>query len=160
LTLSIAFTGSGLSYLRDIPTLREVKIGGGALTAEGLASLQFLPKLETLWFYDTNGNLTDEMMAHIKHLTSLKHLSWIGKASQDIGHVTDASFAYLHSLEHLESLVLNFCQEITAEGLLGLARACKSLKRLMIYDCKSVDEEGVKALRAMGLSVYARMHPR
>jgi len=157
LRYSNAFTGSGLSYLRDIPTLRELNIGSKALTVEGLASLQFLPKLEKLVIYFNviqAGSLADEMMAHIKHLTSLKHLSWEGdEDTQGIGHVTDASLLYLHGLEHLESLDLCWCQEITAEGLLGLARACKSLKRLKISQCKSIDKEGVKALREMGLDV-------
>jgi len=162
LRYTIAFTGRGLSYLRDIPTLRELIIGSNALSAEGLASLQFLPKLETLCINNNDisnrvGSLTDEMMAHIKHLTSLKHLSWAGEDTQDNGHVTDASLVYLHGLKHLESLVLNFCPGITTEGLLDLARACKSLKRLKIFRCESIDEEGVKALQAMGLDVITTL---
>jgi hypothetical protein len=157
LSWTIAFTGSGLSYLRDIPTLRELNIRSNAFTAEGLASLKFLPKLETIYIDDIRnraGNLTFEMMAHIKHLTSLKHLSWTGyNDSQLTGHPTDASLMYLHGLEHLESFKLRFCQEITTEGLLDLAHTCKSLKQLEISYCTSIDEEGVKALRAKGLNV-------
>jgi len=134
-----------------------LNIGSEAFTAEGLASLKFLPKLETLYIDDIRnrgGILTFEMMAHIKHLTSLKHLNWMGyNDSQDIGHPTDASLVYLHGLEHLESLDLCYCPDITADGLVGLAHACKSLKQLEIHECKSIDEEGVKALRAMGLDV-------
>ena len=76
---SNAFTGCGLSYLRDIPTLRELDIGSKAFTAEGLASLQFLPKLKYLCVDDVKNRavtLLIEMMAHINQLTSLKHLCW------------------------------------------------------------------------------------
>jgi len=59
----------------------------------------------------------------------------------------------MHGLKHLEILDLEFCQEITGEGLLGLAHTCKSLKRIVISQCKSIDEEAVKALRAKGLEV-------
>ena len=85
------------------------------ITDEGLFTLSRLapPKLESLAL-GHNKNITDEGVAHLVKMTSIK---WLGLSA--CPNITDRG---LESLSALESLDLRGCNGITDKGLVHLAK--------------------------------------
>lgn len=126
----------------------EVSLASKKFQADDLRYLASFPRLRTLSLYETP--LTDDGLAHLKSLTSLKNLN-LGSCRK----VTDAGLKYLEKLENLESLNLGFCRKITDEGFAILTRF-PELKSLNLSITNVTDDRlktvaGLKNLRHLDL---------
>jgi hypothetical protein len=108
----------GLAVLPPMAKLKELGIQykGDTFQPEHLASLAGFPQLETLRL---TGRYTDDGLVHLKSLKQLKNLGLHGNW-QDADYITDATLAYVSTLEHLEAVQL-YTGSFTDDGLRHLA---------------------------------------
>ena len=132
----------------------------GRPTDESLHSISTLPKLQLL---DVGGNFTDDGVACLSRLRTLRFLRLEGIAITDVGlaqlasmpslerleispparqplRITDRGFEQLAQLRKLESLSMCCSAQITGTAITKLA-ACKNLRRLSFYDCGTTDAD-------------------
>jgi beta-lactamase regulating signal transducer with metallopeptidase domain len=122
------FGDYGMVHLKKLPSLKRLSFpqGKAFISDTGLAQIAEIPNLEELNM-EARGDVTDEGLAHLVKLQSLKKLSIPG------AHLTDKGCAYLKqikSLEILESSQGN--QRITDVGLTHLSEL-PNLKSLSIH---------------------------
>jgi len=138
-------TGSGLTVLKELPLLTELNVHYIDFGEAGMAHLAGLKSLERLWIYAPEGKITDDDLADLSRVTSLKNLQIsVHDSSQSL--ITDQGLAHLANLKALESLNIHSCQKVTDAGLRhfeGLA----SLKRLRL-DFSRITKAGIARLKA------------
>ena len=117
-----AFPDSLLEVLRDLPRLKQLKIGHTRVTDSSLQYVRPLTTLESLALIQTR--VTDVGLVHLEGLRNLKTLTLHNDA------VKDAGMRSLAKLENLQQLDL----ESTQVGDAGLAELGKlvKLKRLLL----------------------------
>ena len=101
-----------LGALAALKNLRELKLGGRALSDAGLAHLARLAALQKLTLADTP--ISDEGLAHLARLTGLRELNLWGT------QLTDAGLAHLAGLTALRKLELGDTA-VSDRGLAHLA---------------------------------------
>ncbi len=106
----------GMKHLEGLAELESLNLTFNDVWAGGLASLQKLPKLETL---DIANFVTDEGVQQISGCTSLKHLNLDGSKTTDVGASS------LGKLTNLEFLSLVNCDGISDAGCESLANLTK-----------------------------------
>ncbi|HUW20615.1 MAG TPA: redoxin domain-containing protein [Sedimentisphaerales bacterium] len=118
------FTDTGLSYLRDAPSLRNLYLGKLAnVTDAGLAHLSHIPTLEMINLTG-NRNITDKGIAHLERLPALKELR-VNRC-----RVSDEALGHLKQVTTLERLDLP-SRGITDKGLADIGQLAK-LKELHV----------------------------
>lgn len=110
-------TDAGLRSLKNLKDLKKLQLEASAVTGAGLRELQALKSLTSL---ELQIKLSDDGMAELKNLASVRHLKL-----RTFSAVTDAGFAQLKDMKDLESLDLR-ASKITDAGLEHL----KNLKKL------------------------------
>jgi len=128
------FTDGGLIHVKEIPSLRILSLPEGLcrMTDAGLISISNMPRLENLYL-DVKGPITNDGLAHLSKMRSLKklHLS----RSQ----ITDKGLAYLAQIKTLEHLDLPQEQKgITDKGITCLGEL-PNLRQLAISRIHYVD---------------------
>ena len=128
------FTDDGLVHVKEIPSLRILSLPEGLcrMTDAGLISISNMPRLENLYL-DVKGPITDDGLAHLSKIHSLKklHLSRL--------QVTDRGLAYLAQIKTLERLDLPQEQKgITDKGITCLGEL-PNLRQLAISRIHYID---------------------
>jgi Leucine-rich repeat (LRR) protein len=121
------FTDDGCVHLKDIPSLRILSFHESLcrITDASLVHISDMPKLENLFLHPMR-NITDDGLAHLSKMRSLKKLN-IGNSQ-----VTDRGLGYLSRIKTLEHLDLPQEQKgITDRGLAHLGQL-PNLKHLSI----------------------------
>lgn len=143
--LSVAngrLTDAGLTRLLEEHQFRSLLIGmSNKLSARGLAALASQTKLQRLTLTDWDGALSDECLAGLAGLTSLRELEISST------HVGDRGLRYLAKHTHLESLWL-FLDCLTDAGLAHLA-GLTELKVLRLARCERVTGAGFRHLKKL-----------
>jgi len=147
-------TGDGLSFLKGMTSLRELRILFSQIRDESLAHLQPLSRLENLTLWNDE-QIRGDGFVHLKALSSLRSISLYQVPLEDAGlealkgmetlaslslqytHVTDQGLAHVHGLPALRSLVLP--PATTDAGLANLS-GLPTLEELNISDAKVTDE--------------------
>jgi hypothetical protein len=145
-----------LTVLKELPLLTELNVHYIDFGESGMAHLAGLKSLERLWIYAPVGKITDDDLADLSRVTSLKnlHIS-VHDSSQSL--ITDQGLAHLANLKALESLNIHSCQKVTDAGLRhfeGLA----SLKRLRL-DFSRITKAGIARLKARIPKVIVTVQP-
>ncbi|MHC4889984.1 MAG: leucine-rich repeat domain-containing protein [Planctomycetota bacterium] len=138
-------TGSGLTVLKELPLLTEVNVHYIDFGEAGMAHLAGLKSLERLWIDGPEGKITDDDLADLSRVTSLKnlHIS-VRDSSQSL--ITNQGLVHLANLKALESLNIHSCQKVTDAGLRHFeGLAC--LKRLRL-DFSRITKAGIARLKA------------
>jgi len=121
------FTDRGMVHIKAIPSLRILSFHQGLcqITDVGMVQISEMPKLQILCLHEMK-NITDDGLAHLSKLRSLKKLNIGGS------QVTDRGLAYLSQIKTLEHLDLPQRQKgITDKGLAYLG-TLPNLKYLSI----------------------------
>jgi beta-lactamase regulating signal transducer with metallopeptidase domain/Leucine-rich repeat (LRR) protein len=154
--------GEGLAYLRDLKSLRHLRILFTQITDESLRHLEPLSRLEdlTLW---NDEQIHGQGLGHLQSLPALRSLSFYQVPVEDAGleklkgmeqleslslqytRVTDEGLAHLRGLPALQSLVL---PPATTDTGLAHLRELASLTELSISDAR-VTDDGLIHLREM-----------
>ncbi|MDQ1256619.1 MAG: F-box and leucine-rich repeat protein 14, partial [Candidatus Hydrogenedentes bacterium] len=121
-------TDEGMAGLPAIPSLKELSIQGKhpGFSVESMACLARQQGLESLVL---RGRFTDDGIAQLKPLVSLKHLG-LNSLFQDGDQTTDAALVHLGEMPSLESLDLNTGAH--SDAGLGALSGLPNLKRLTI----------------------------
>ncbi len=156
-------TGSGLQYLADSP-VTELRLQGDTLTADGLAGLSALSRLQRLTLLSTSahigdvpafgslssltefdGNRAEVGEKGLEVLRGLPNLRILKLSSTDI---TDKDVDVLNTLVNLEEL--HILQNSISD--MGFARLqLPKLKILMMAGCQSMTDEGLRGLTGLPL---------
>ena len=131
---------AAMGVIKNIKSLKRLRLGDTKVTAAGIRHLAELTSLEYLYLNSTN--ITNDELVHIKGLTSLKHLN-LG-ANRDI---SDAGLAHLSELISLEWLGL-YHTNIKGPGLAHLKRL-GSLKHLELYYSAVTDASHLKDIQGL-----------
>jgi Leucine-rich repeat (LRR) protein len=166
-------TNGGLTFIGDLRKLDQLHLNNcRQISDKGLNSLCTLGNLTSLWL-TKNQAISKEGLEYLSRLPSLskltlrrtgikgKALSTLEKKKSlqllDISYtdISDISLAYLYDLNHLESLMLAGCKEITDNGIAHL-RKVQSLRRLVLSDTKITNKslehlKGLKNLEVLEL---------
>ncbi|UCC99590.1 MAG: redoxin domain-containing protein, partial [Phycisphaerales bacterium] len=154
--------GTGLKYLAKLKSLKRLRVDNTHVGDNELAHLSDLPGLESLnlWLTPT----TDAGMVHVGRITSLRSLV-LGRGVSDEGlarlkgltslrylltgsqAITDEGLRHLADMAEMESLDLRDTQ-ITDAGLAHL-KQMKKLKNLILYSTR-VTEKGLLHVSAFG----------
>lgn len=121
------FTDRGMVHVKAMPSLRVLSFHENLcrITDAGMVQISEMPKLEILCLHAMR-NITDDGIAHLSKLRSLKKLNIGGS------QVTDRGLAYLSQIKTLEHLDLPQDQKgITDKGLAYLG-TLPNLKHLSI----------------------------
>ena len=129
-------TGVGLSNLKGLAALRDLRLTRNPISIEGMEQLGQLTQLEVLALYRTPVN--DEGVAHLATLAGLKEL-FLGETK-----ITDAGLVHVTRLANLTALHLD-TTDITDAGLMQLT-ALTQLKTLDLRGTK-VSEAAVTKLK-------------
>lgn len=109
-----------------------------------------LPTIENLIEFSTTslqhllldgGNLTDHSVARIQHLTSIRRLQL-----QYCDELTDEGMTPLSSLKQIVCLKLYRCFNLTSDCVSVLTRSFSFLRELCLSDCSLVDDRGLVAI--------------
>ncbi len=123
------FPDDVLGVLRELPRLKQLKIGHSKVTDDGLRHLRNLPSLESVTLTQTN--ISDKGLVHFEFVPNLKSLSL------HMSLVTSAGMKSLAGLKQLEQLDVENTQ-VGDEGLahlVGLSR----LKKLLVSRTRVTD---------------------
>lgn len=132
--LSIAsklVTDVDLKYLKGMTGLKALSLQGCTIDGSGFGELKALQSLEELRLGNHKGNLTDESMAPLAQLRSLRELLLWGTG------ITDAGLERLRPLKGLRFLALGG-DPITDKGL-DVAKSFTHLEGLQIQQTKITD---------------------
>ncbi|MBN2590265.1 MAG: M48 family metalloprotease, partial [Sedimentisphaerales bacterium] len=139
------FGDHGMVHLTGLKSLKTLNFSKAQcfISNEGLAQIAKIPNLEEL-ILDSRGDPTDEGLAHLTNMRSLKILKFPGL------HLTDKGCAYLKQIKTLEILDSSTTsQNITDEGMIQLGEL-SNLKQLCIVnnnkDSKSYGDKGLESL--------------
>lgn len=138
-------TDKGLTHIGKMTNLESLVLsdpGLGArnptrITAEGLAQLQGLSKLNRLLVLGLH--VGDDGLEQISHLSAVEYLALVEV------QITDSGVHWLQSMPNLQTLVIKDCP-ITDDGLTQLS-VLKNLKTV-ILSLTQVSEAGVESFRA------------
>ncbi len=140
-------SGEGLAYLKDLKSLRHLRILYTQLTDESLRHLEPLSRLEDLTLWDDE-QIHGEELDHLKSLPALRSLSFFRVPVEDRG------LEKLKGMERLESLSLQYTR-VTDEGLVHL-RGLPALKSLVLppatTDAGLVHLKGLASLTQLFIS--------
>ncbi len=149
------FTDEAMSQLPKLPSLEWLEIGGGKVTAAGMANLAGCTGLKRLYVHDVY--LGDEALAGLENLSRLEALSLqrTGITGKVLGHLSavgtlrvlnlsgdeieNKDLTQLVGLKSLEVLALQGTQ-VTGSGLAKLAGMAR-LNELNLSNCRIVDED-------------------
>jgi hypothetical protein len=140
-----------LEPLEALPELRQLLVfprndNGSKITDAGLARLESLPRLTTLWIWGPN--ITDAGLAHLEHLHQLADLHLGG------ANITDAGLTHLENLHELEALNLHLVGDrITDAGLVHF-QSLRKLKKLRLHhaisdECITVSDDAMMVLMSL-----------
>ena len=134
------FTSDAALYLKDVPSLKSLRIDMPRFDDRGMENISHLTQLENLsthWVEDT----TDRGIAYLKNMPSLKCL--------DIGHakLTDRAMLDLNKIPTLEHLHLPNVG-LTDEGLKHIGQL-QNLRHLWV-GCSSISPLTDESLRYVG----------
>ncbi len=139
------FGDHGMIHLTQLKSLKTLNFSKAQcfISNEGLAQIAQIPNLEELNL-DSRGEPTDEGLAHLTKMRSLKILKFPSL------HLTDKGCAYLKQIKTLEILdSFTTSQDITDEGMIHLSEL-PNLKHLWIVnnnkDSKSYGDKGLESL--------------
>lgn len=131
----------GAKFKRDEQArITEISLASKQFAPDDLQRLAAFPHLQSLNLYETP--LTDEGLANLRPLVSLKHLN-LGSCRR----ITDDGVKHLAPLNNLESLNLGFCRRITDKGFAVLEKFRK-LKTLNL-SITNVRDDRLKTIAAM-----------
>lgn len=128
-TAGLVVTDELFAKFKTLPRLRELHIEATkGITADGLAHLGKMPRLEKLSLYQINSDgkgLGDDAIRSVAGLESLREL-WIGECG-----TTDAGVKQLHELPNLTALTLRQEVRLTDAALKSIGRLSR-LKSLSL----------------------------
>ena len=130
-------SGDGLSYLRNLPSLRSLSFYMVPIEDSGLENLKGMHTLKRLSLQYTQ--VTDDGLAHLKGLTGLKYLVLPP-------HTTDAGLAKLSGLSSLEELAISDTK-VTDDGLVHL-KGLSGLKSLSLSG-RNISGQGLRHLHGL-----------
>ncbi|UCE48112.1 MAG: hypothetical protein JSW47_21255, partial [Phycisphaerales bacterium] len=116
------FTGDGLVHLVNLPSLCELQLYSTPIGNDALKHVNKLKALEALSLQSTQ--VTDEGLAHLKDMSSLKELLIPRQ-------ITDDGLVHLKGLTSLEKLII-YSTDITDVGFAHL-KNLSSLKSLTLF---------------------------
>jgi hypothetical protein len=149
-----------LVYLKDLPALQELHLSGTQVTDGGLVHIG---GIRTLRFLSLPRAISDGGLAHIRGLENMRTLclensrvtgegcvnlaAWrsLEELSLIGAPVNNAGLGKISGIRSLRSLVLNYCEGITDEGLACL-KALPALEYLQLMHT-SITDAGVKHLK-------------
>ena len=132
------FTDAGLLHLKNLPSLKKLEFLWPPVTQAWLTNLSKLTAIEALHI---NGVITDEDLAQLTSMRSLKELT-LDRGTMGRGvFITDAGLAELKQFRSLESIELHYAR-CTDEGLRHLSEL-GTLKRLVIPNCFGFTDAGL-----------------
>lgn len=136
-------TEEHMRLIGRLATLRELRLGGVAVTEAGAEPIGRLTRLEKFTVYDGKGrSQLGAILARLGGLSGLREISITGSV------VTDADLASLSRLSNLESLIIYpYGNTIGDAGLASLAGLTR-LKRLITGNSQATSA-GLDSLRAM-----------
>jgi len=140
-------TGNGLTVLKELPLLTRLYLHYVYFGEVGTAHLADLKSLERLGIFWPETEITDDDLAYLSRITSLKYLDIHGRGF-DGSHplITDHGLAHLGNLKALETLTITSCPRVTDAGLKNLEELT-SLKQLRL-DKSRITNAGVARLKA------------
>ncbi len=167
-------TGIGLSYIGSLTKLKALCLNHCTKVSLGFYFLQPLNQLTRLEL--SFCEIQDPVMPFITNKTSLKHLNLMCNRLTDEGCaalrnltsltslslsmnplITDNTLHSLHALTNLTSLNINFCKQLTGEGIKQLSKALDSnLKQLDMIGCDRALNEGNNTHPTITLQVKTR----
>lgn len=147
---AVGFYGGGISdaglvHVEALNQFPEVRLGGFGrcmITDEGLERLTAWKGLEDLHLHNC-AKITDDGLAHLKELPSLRKLTLLQGANSGTLPVTDSGLAHVADLRQLQELWISRVP-ITDAGLDQL-REMPNLERVLLYKTKAT-EAGVRRL--------------
>ena len=127
-----------LQQLKDLQSLRFLRVSEDLLTPEALRSLKDLPTLEDLSFKNTS--ITDDMLAELLGLSQVARLDFSDT------RITDLGMTHLKDMQALRELNLQGTQ-VTGAGFVHLT----NLTRLQALDLRGtpLDDKGVAHLAGL-----------
>jgi len=125
-----------LKYLSKVPSLKKLVLSD---FSNGPEVTEYISKIKRLESLRLDTIMTDEELAQLRQLDSLKDLHLSCEIQQAPKGLTDTGLEYLKEIKSLESLVFNY-GVFTDKGLEYLSQL-RNLKRLEIYDSLSLSEK-------------------
>ena len=130
---------SALEKMKDLK-LQSLDLTKSKIVGSGL---KFLSPEELLWIKLEGGNVTDEGMSGLKHLTSLQDLNLSGNS------IGDKGLAKLKKLKDLSKMNLS-SSKVTDKGLANLS-GLANLNQLILSKCK-INGSGLNNLKKTNLA--------
>jgi len=128
----LPITERGIAYLAECPQLEGIELGKLPVTDRNLSQLKALPRLKSLDVSGGESKVTDAGMVHVARMRNLESLSLPST-------ITDTGAAHLAGLNKLKSLQLG--GPITDAGISRLA-GLQNLEELELW-CDRITDAGI-----------------
>ena len=134
-----------LAYLSNFPALESLNLWGARTTDAGMVHVGKITSLRSLIL---DPSVSDEGLAHLKDLASLRHLTTWSRSFGDEG------LKHLANMTQMETLDFYYCQ-VSDAGLVHLKKMA-NLKKLFLNWSRITEEglvhlKGLKALESLAL---------
>ena len=122
-------TDAGITYLKDLKSLRSLDVGKSTITEKAVETISGMESVEELWLSNNlKSPMTDQCLSHLPKLRNLKRLHVLGASN---GPITDQGLAYLGTMSALRELSVCGGEGISDSGI-GRLAALPRLERLMV----------------------------